>query len=491
MKRTIVLGGPGAGKTENLIGRMELMLENGVDPERIAFVSFTNEAVDEARRRACERFQLEPEDLPHFRTLHSLSFRALGMKRNEVIDEGHLKEFGQLVGELLEGDHRNPLELGNDGPIRSFRRNADPMLTLDHYARATLKGLKTAWEDHGGQIGWFRLKRFSDAYNFFKQDHGLYDFTDMLSRYVAEPTSPLNVDHAIVDEAQDLTQLQWQVATKAFANAESLTIAGDDDQSIHRWAGSAEDFFRELPGDRVILEKSHRLPKAIFDLSQSIIKQVRKRIPKMQQTDKAGGSVKRILSIREVDLSHGSWLLLARTRSQLSALAKTAREQAVVYSVKGRSSVKDNDLTAILSYEALRAGKAIGADEASLVMKMCGKPMELEDRDYRAFELGFTVMPIWHDALIRMPLEDREYYLSCLRKGEKLGKPPRVRIETIHGSKGLEAESVCLCTDLTKRTYDGYWKDRDSEHRVFYVGATRALTNLFLVASHKPRRFLI
>ena len=69
-----------------------------------------------------------------------------------------------------------------------------------------------------------------------------------------------------------------------------------------------------------------------------------------------------------------------------------------------------------------------------------------------------------------------------MRRGEKLTNDPRVRIETIHGAKGAEAEHVLLLTDLTYRTYAGYMLDPDSEHRVFYVGVTRASETLNLVA---------
>ena len=60
---------------------------------------------------------------------------------------------------------------------------------------------------------------------------------------------------------------------------------------------------------------------------------------------------------------------------------------------------------------------------------------------------------------------------------------PRIRIATIHSVKGKEADNVLLLPDMTSLTHNSYIKDGDSEHRVFYVGATRAKKHLYL---HKP-----
>lgn len=477
-RQTLVLGGPGSGKTTRLLNVMEKALDRGVPPSRIAFNAFTNAASDEARVRACEKFKFSPDDLPFFRTLHSMCFRELGLQRSEVVQNSHLDLLSDLTGELITG------ELEFDAPAQG--KGADPLLTVDHYARTTLQTLKGAWEDHGRELDWYRLKRFADAYHLFKQDHGLFDFTDMLERFIAEGRS-LPVDVAILDEVQDFTLLQWAVARKAFADVPEIWAAGDDDQSIHKWAGAADDHFLNLDNfDREILPLSHRLPRSIFALAQEISARLGKRYAKQTRPSDREGKIEWVAQPSEVDLSSGTWLLLARTRYQLKGLIETARDQGVIYSMKGKSSVDPEHAMAIRSYEKLRKGlEPIDALDAANVLKALARPAReplAEDRLYGSFDLGIDVGPIWHDALIGIPLEDREYYLICLRRGERLTGMPRVRIETIHGAKGAEAENVLLKTDLSYKTHKGYELDPDSEHRVFYVGVTRASENLFLVA---------
>ena len=471
MKRTLVLGGPGAGKTERLIRLVESLLRAGGQPDRIAFLAFTRAAAHEARERTAAALGLDRADLVHFRTIHSHAFRALGLKRSDVLGEEHLAEVSDITGELFTGD------AADDGPAAG--RNADPLLTLDHYARTTMTSLRRAWEDHGGSVDWFRLKRFSDAYRDYKERRGLLDFTDMLEAHAS--CGPAAVDDAIVDEAQDLTELQWSVVRRSFAAARSLTAAGDDDQSVHRWAGAAEDRLLSLSWPVEHLPESRRLPRRVFGLAQSVIGSVGRRYAKPAAPAPRDGSVEWVRGPAELDLSSGTWLLLARTRAQLAPLAQACRDQGVVYAVKGAASVRAEDVRAIQAHERLRAGGRVEGADATLALEAAGVAREVDAaRTYTAAELGYDARPIWHDALVRMPLDRREYYLACLRRGEDLRKPPRVRVDTIHGAKGAEAARVYVSTELTWRTQRGYELDPDSEHRVFYVGFTRASEALFL-----------
>lgn len=476
MNRTLILGGPGAGKTTKLLSLMETAMASGTPPGRIAFVSFTKAAVQVAKDRAVRQFGIDEKELPYFRTLHSLSFRELGLNRSDVLGEEHLGELADATGELVTDV--NPT---TDAP--ATRRNADELLTIDHLARTTRRTLEEAWRDHGGEVDWFRLKRFSDAYRLYKTDRQLLDFTDMLSAYVHTDLPPAPVDLAILDEVQDFTLMQYSVAERAFAGADDFYMAGDDMQSIHRWAGAAEDHFLQLPYARQVLPLSHRLPTEIFNVAEELARRVSRRYAKEWSSSGRRGRVEWVNRPEEVDLSSGTWLLLARTRAQLESLIQVARDQGVVYSVKGEPSVKHSHVIAIKAYEALRAGKRVEAIEVQEALRAAGVQRELKDSaTYTAAELKFDARAIWHDALVRIELDDREYYLGCLRRGEKLDQEPRVKVETIHGAKGAEADNVLLSTDLTYRTQRGYELDPDSELRVFYVGLTRASKQLFLVS---------
>jgi superfamily I DNA/RNA helicase len=102
-------------------------------------------------------------------------------------------------------------------------------------------------------------------------------------------------------------------------------------------------------------------------------------------------------------------------------------------------------------------------------------------------------MRLWHGkvcATEKKSEERRESYIrAILRRKEKITKEPRIKLSTIHGSKGGEADNVMLLTDLSRKTDEEYWKNKDSERRVFYVGMTRARNTLNIVRSQSNREF--
>ena len=86
--KTIVLGPPGTGKTTTLLNKVDDHLKQ-TDPNKIGYFAFTQKAAYEARDRAMEKFNLTEDDLPYFRTLHSLAFRRLGIKKESVMQRRH------------------------------------------------------------------------------------------------------------------------------------------------------------------------------------------------------------------------------------------------------------------------------------------------------------------------------------------------------------------------------------------------------------------
>ena len=86
----------------------------------------------------------------------------------------------------------------------------------------------------------------------------LIDYTDMLSRYINEGFVP-TFDVVLIDEAQDLSLLQWEMVQKIIDRADQVYIAGDDDQAIYKWAGADVDTFLGLEGRTLVLDKSYRI----------------------------------------------------------------------------------------------------------------------------------------------------------------------------------------------------------------------------------------
>ena len=94
--KTIVLGPPGTGKTHTLLNEVDKCLKQ-TDPNKIGYFSFTQKAAYEARDRAMKKFDYTEDDLPYFRTLHSLAFRRLGIKKENVMQKRHYEDLGKKI----------------------------------------------------------------------------------------------------------------------------------------------------------------------------------------------------------------------------------------------------------------------------------------------------------------------------------------------------------------------------------------------------------
>ena len=65
---------------------------------------------------------------------------------------------------------------------------------------------------------------------------------------------------------------------------------------------------------------------------------------------------------------------------------------------------------------------------------------------------------IWHEAMDNLPSTERAYITALLRRGEKFNAEPRIKVSTIHGSKGGEADNVILFTDLSPAADEAFRK---------------------------------
>lgn len=481
MNTRLILGGPGCGKTTRLIGIVEAELDAGVASDRIAFVAFTKAAAEEAKARAAAKFSLDVEkELPWFRTIHSLTYARLGLQRDEVMGWKDWREFAQFAGYALTGRY------DSDTPSWGEDKLGDQMLRVIDYSRATLQPLETAFGDMECNFDWYQLQQFEAMYGLFKRETGKIDFGDMLSLYHTGESESLDVDVAIIDEAQDLTAIQWAVVRKAFARAERIYIAGDDDQAIYRWAGADVEAFLALPVVPEVLPISHRLPVSVFNLANTISARISHRFHKEFRPTERTGEVVHHMHPFGLDLHEGSWLLLARNNYMLRDLESMVRSYGVNYATHSGAAVKPAEVAAMLTWEQLRSGKreTLTAKEVRGLFKLVERPVpQLRELAlYKPAAVGLPIERIWHEALTAIPAERREYYISCLRRKEKLTSAPRVRIETIHAVKGKEADNVMLMTDISARTERSFVADPDHEHRVFYVAVTRARHSLHIVA---------
>ena len=137
----IILGPPGTGKTTTLLGLLEKELENGTEPERIGFFTFTKQAVKEGKSRALDKFEVSQKQLPYFRTLHSLCFLQLGLSKDSVLSPSDFIDLNEILNLRLSGAINN-----DDGHITSVSKD-DQLLFIENLARIRQVPLEQQWQE--------------------------------------------------------------------------------------------------------------------------------------------------------------------------------------------------------------------------------------------------------------------------------------------------------------------------------------------------------
>ena len=495
--KTIILGPPGTGKTTTLLDLVDQFLQQGIRPKQIGYFSFTKKAAKEAASRAADKFNLDIDtDLENFRTLHSLAFNELGMSKEKMMKPEDYKEFGQKCGLPIKTAKYSD----EDGTFNSDNE----YLTIINTARVKRKDLLEYYDSRKNIIDIERSTLFllSEQLQKFKKEKGLKDFTDLLEDYIALKKNP-NFKVLFIDEAQDLSLIQWEMVRTLWTNAEKTYIAGDDDQAIFKWAGADVDHFialKEEVDNIKTLDQSYRIPGGpIHELSQKIIGKVQNRFDKQYKPREEIGILKRYSDITQVNMKEGEWLVLSSANYFLDDAKDLCELQGWYYQCKGINSVSLKLLLALNNWEHWRKGSQLNTIEIKNIYEYLGsnvvdgfrKGKTLHsDAKYKLKECqeqhGLNIDKVWYDSFEGLDNITENYIRNMRANGEMINKNPRIKMSTIHGAKGGEADKVLLLQDITGAAIETFSHDPDELHRLFYTGATRAKRELHIV---DPKKF--
>ena len=491
-----IFGPPGTGKTTTLLNMVDDALASGVHPHRIAFLAFTKKAATGAKERAAQRFNLDPKkDLMFFRTLHSLALTMTDIRPEQVMQSENYRELSRAIGISL--NEAKVVNFEND--LTDMVTNSDPLLGLINLTRLKKSDLRKEYNNSNIEEDWNTVKYVDECLREYKTKLGLYDFTDMLQEFVNQSAKYCpQFDICFLDEAQDLSALQWDIAHILDDNSDRMYAAGDDDQAIYRWAGADVDQFINLPGGSETLSKSYRVPRQVHQIAEGVVRRINRRFPKRYEPKDEPGNVTRIDTITGLDMSQGTWLILSQAGYQLNPVAADLRSSGYLFTYRGHRSISEKISEAVNGWEQLRQGREITGDVARKIYSFMSigervkrgfkKLPGLEDDDLVSMAdlsgkhgLLATDDMIWSEAMDKLPETDRAYITALLRRKEKFNGIPRITASTIHGAKGGEAENVVLFTDISPAADEEMRRNPDDMHRVFYVGVTRTKQNLYIV----------
>ena len=473
-KVTKIYGPPGTGKTEKLIRRAMAYIRIGTPINSIGYFAFTRKAAHEARDRMLSKNpQYKKKELRYFQTLHSLAFHTLGLREENVMQDYHYNDLGKILSIRVNA-----------------KKDADasPYLSCDNeYFQIILKAKEkgiSVWDEyctgeHSSNVEPDLLKHIEVNYNQYKVNNNLIDFADMIKKFLSKPELCPSFDTVFIDEAQDLSPIQWDMYDLLKNNSKNVYLAGDDDQAIYGWAGADVDRFIKEPAEEKVLSKSRRIPIAVQEISEVITERIqglratKNYLPRNEQ-----GLCSKINSLENVDLYNGKWLILTRTISRAKEICDLLKVKGLYYENKHRKSYDTKLYKAIINHSKWLNGEDIPDTALEDIKEYMGE-RELK-KDLK-----------WYECFDTASADEKIYIRLMLSNGEKLSNEARIKVSTIHAAKGGECENVILVLDNAKKIREATAHSiikRDEEHRVWYVGCTRAKRNLYLMRAKIERK---
>jgi superfamily I DNA/RNA helicase len=510
MKTIKYYGPPGTGKTNTLVQEiLTKHLAEGVNPQDIAFISFTNKAVNTAMARALKAFpQYTIKDFQRFKTLHKYCKKYFTL---EVFDPQRCMIDFALESKIIKSSD-NRLDddsfVYTDWSLHIYDKARNMMQPVEEVYR------KETYKKESLHL----LLRKVDAYNKYKKEGETkyMDFTDMIERTIDEVNFP-PLEVLILDEAQDFTPLQWSVVYKMADNANKIYLAGDDDQAIYRWNGSEYKYFTTyFPGEKRVLTQTRRFGKEIHRFSQIVRQGIldseeKQFLPNQDIKDSVQGY--RAFNDVKFDKYSGSWYLLGRISTTVNELRMMAKTKGLYFmDNKGNKSFTNNKWKAIKTWKKLCNAEKINKEEAQnfykytrYIAKDLYRKKEFWDEQDRFNLYSFEDLKSWCGLTIKDEFKGQDWshvlkrnitptevtYINILlqKYGEdQLDNEPNMIIDTVHSVKGGEADNVLVYfkADYASQYQNKTVHEKMDEKRVVYVAVTRPKYSLHLLSSdHK------
>lgn len=384
----LVLAGAGTGKTRVITYRMAELIRNGVPPDRILSVTFTNKAAREMQERTQSLLGRRLKIRPVISTFHAYCVRVL---RDEIGALGYPSRFTIYDRGDQESAARRALR-----DIRVPDTSLRPGDLLSYISRWKTAGIlpeqsRDFVEDDRGFLASSAYRRYQTSL----RAAGAVDFDDllMLTLQLFEEFPEVlarqqqRFEQVQIDEYQDTNELQFRIIADLVQPHKNLCVVGDDDQSIYGWRGAEIKhilgFQQHFPGAKVVrLQDNYRCTQEIIDAANRLVRCNLGRHEKSLIAHKSGanvcfrpypdeqaeaeGIVREIgYLVNHLNVPAGDIAILFRTNEQPRMFESELRRLRIPYTLIGGQSFFDRkEVRDLMSYLKILAQPA---DEVSLL----------------------------------------------------------------------------------------------------------------------------
>ncbi|MFO1183140.1 ATP-dependent helicase [Ottowia sp.] len=340
----LVLAGAGSGKTRVITHKIARLIQTGVEPARIAAITFTNKAAAEMRERARGLVGKAAGEVL------ICTFHALGVRL--------LREDGAVLGlkpqfSILDSD--DVLSLLKDcGATTDAATARQWQWAISGWKNAGLNAAAALAQaqGEGERQTALLMARYEERLTAYQS----VDFDDLIGlplrllqnhEQVAHKWQA-RLAHVLVDEYQDTNATQYELMKRLVGPAANFTAVGDDDQSIYGWRGATLDNLKRLPQDfpklKVIkLEQNYRSTSAILRAANNVIGPNPKLFPKRLYSELGEGEPVRVVDCDHE--AHEAERAVARIQSlRQTSAAKEWRDFAILYRANHQAKVFEQAL---------------------------------------------------------------------------------------------------------------------------------------------------
>ncbi len=359
----LIIASAGTGKTSTIVGRILHLLDNGIKPEEILLLTFTNKASNEMIARVAKYFKLSSKI--EAGTFHAVAYRYL-KEHYPNLSLKQPKELRKLLESIV--DTKNAIE-EDKKPYTSQHLYA--LYSL--YTNALKQEDFSAWLSHKNPEHTPYAALYENILEEFentKKKHNYIDYNDLLllfKKAMLERPSPYK--EVLCDEFQDTNPLQESILDAI--NPPSLFCVGDYDQSIYAFNGAdisiISNFTQKYKNARVFtLTKNYRSSKEILDLANQVIQRNERIYPKNLEVVKSGKFNKPTL------LNYNDNIAQCQDIAKRIVMRKNFKEVAVIF----RNNASADQLEAALrshNVPSKRKGSAsfFESKEVALALDIC------------------------------------------------------------------------------------------------------------------------
>ncbi|GAA9940328.1 ATP-dependent helicase [Helicobacter pylori] len=360
----LVIASAGTGKTSTIVGRILYLLDNGIKPEEILLLTFTNKASNEMIARVAKYSQSSSKI--EAGTFHAVAYRYL-KEHYPNLSLKQPKELKKLLESIV--DTKNALTDDDKKPYTSQHLYA--LYSL--YTNALKQEDFSTWlshknPEHTPYAAFY--ENILDEFENTKKKHNYIDYNDLLLLFkqaMLERPSPYK--EVLCDEFQDTNPLQESILDAI--NPPSLFCVGDYDQSIYAFNGAdisiISNFTQKYKNARVFtLTKNYRSSKEILDLANQVIQRNERIYPKNLEVVKSGHFNKPAL------LNYNDNIAQCQDIAKRIVMRKNFKEVAVIF----RNNASADQLEAALrshNVPSKRKGSAsfFESKEVALALDIC------------------------------------------------------------------------------------------------------------------------